>query len=494
MLGGVRALWVPFALAGCDWAYSLDRPPEQPTTVEVTYRRIALSNLADMPVRVPVAYPELAVRVELADGTVLEPIPDAEGKLSFQRFGEEPYRIRFTAPGEIPNEYLLATPTLDVGIKRTVRPDAVEPADTTRLVVDIPDADIVSDTATLLHATGVWAQRSSPGPSANRKFDLEWKREGGFLGLPGLLDASKGDRLFCSQHEVEASPTYVALSEVGEVANPTMADGETTTVTCTLQPVPRDKCLRLAVGHAAENVRLKAVSTSFVDTQTLTVVLAAPDPVHSPAGHWLANQYVSAMGDAGALDFRGDVQFAQPFPNHRVVVEARTSRTRALSLPGTGKDLAFGLSMSRFFVVDPEDGPCTQTADTSAQIAIPSSPDIAGTGLVADETPVTIDREKRVPITWSLGPGGTTDRFVVRLFEVQIVNMIPIFVGVQQWVTTSTDRSIDIDPDVLVAGKRYSITVETNLGIPGAAEGNMVDFVYPLAIAGYPSPTFIVAN
>lgn len=108
--------------------------------------------------------------------------------------------------------------------------------------------------------------------------------------------------------------------------------------------------------------------------------------------------------------------------------------------------------------------------------------------------PITLERERLVPLTWSLGPGGTVDRFVIRLFEVVIRNDLPELAGVEQWITLGAQRRIDIDPELFVAGKRYVITVEANLGLPGAADGDMMTIQYPYAIASFPSPMFEISN
>jgi hypothetical protein len=391
---------------------------------------------------------------------------DSDGRFDFVA-DHVPYRMLLVLDG-IPTEITSSSMSLDLGIRMTHRYDAVTAAPGT--VLNVKLSGVAPGGAPYVETTGVWRFLIRTSGS-DTDFLIAWP-----AGLQ-LLDGMAGDRAYATWFEPYEAPNF-GITRVCP-ADVTMRDGMTTTMTCTLTPVPRSRCVQLVANVATEDARVaNALTGQPPATQTGAGWSINAVPAQDPA---LANRLLLAasLGTPSNVDIKED--YVAPFPGHDAAAAMTVTRLRSVKVGTASYDLGL---VTDHVMKAPAD--CSIPIKLESRVAIPTAFSLDGTLLQQDGFQVVAGASPH-QVSWSVLPGGQVDYFAVSLLD------LTRGATTAYWYTTGTQ--ITIDAPLLVIDHTYALRGIAVTGVPGAATGDFTTIAYPsgmYATAVRESPTFVV--
>lgn len=468
-------------LAGCRDILSLDDVPPPPPGSEVTGRYVfrALSNNAQHePIVTEYPVQAFAASAALADGSVVEVAIGPDGTFAFHSTAEDDrYRLRFVTTR---GTHEIQHSARHLELAQAISPlDSQSVGDNTTVTYALNDPPPSANATPVLRSTGSWSQ-PPPGTRVTQDgYMFTWP-----AGYPRLR-AEKYDRLFFTFDDTSANASLPYRSIVRyRYDDVTIQNGVTNAVSnesnrVGLMSVQRNRCMRVRVDFTTMIERLQSVYSLGVPLAAAWYVVDVPDPTLGFFGaHPVA--YATATSDVEA-----DIDFGDPFSG----VNGYTGQVlfaRTLKAGGTSKTLPVGTHVYAL----PATGSCGNSASSLPEIALPSTPRVAGSELAGTDTTVMIDRSAPVAVDWSIASPGYVDYWQVSLIELTGTSL-----DFGKTITYSTiEPSLAIDPRDLVLGKTYVLQIMPTVGFAGAVEGDFATRSYPALTHTAYSATFTIAN
>ncbi|NTX53367.1 hypothetical protein [Myxococcus sp. CA039A] len=369
----------------------------------------------------------------------------------------------------IGSDYIVTSSrSLDLGTSVQGRPDAVVPANTTYLAVDLQGLATwqAEDYLEVFSASvGLWGQgvqllhQAGTAPTAGA---VRWTQTLRYRGIPGsrLLESARGDSLTFHQlstktpggTEAGETLTYSAATRAF-TTTATVANATTTSVAGTMAALPQDQGLlvdwrattfeglRTAV-HPAAQVDSHALYVSAFPDGTRGTYAAAPD---------LMTFYPPVGGGDRALSF----SYGNPFPGFAQAGQVSTEFTVAFALPlpggGTAEPMYFRPSVTYADAL-----PAFGSAPLTPRLSPVRTPTLNGQDAFGTLSGVGLTPR----LAWSAPSVGDATHYRVRIFEIYVDSEGSTVQGPQAGRLYTSATQLTVPPGVLEAGKRYFALVE----------------------------------
>jgi hypothetical protein len=480
---------VALVLCGCDQLLGLPdiHPTGGPITVTGRYvARVVSNNAQHVPTVTDQPFPSIAASVRLDDGTTPPVAWNADGTFAFTAHPNQAYALSLVGNG-LTTDYQLATPTLDLAEPVYSRFDRVAPAPGTMVAWNLPQP---TSNASVEYAasTGQWSL-SEVGSGSASSFMLDWTQvrtipPWGGLGSIGLLDASRGDRLFLGVFE-PATPSIMTMTNYRS-DDVTLISGATTSLAGATMPLPSPTCVSVNVLRVAELDRLVTAGYgSAASFQGSWAIFAMPTPDLGTGGSSL----LAFSTDGLTTDTMADVTIGNPFDGHALGMYLVVDSVRPVFAPGAMKGIDFPNATFHTIRVT---APCPTSSTILGMVALPRQPTLDSAALDTDGLSVDLDRTRPAVVGWTVDDRNY-DAFRVDLYELSVdaSGKTKPTVTAQIW---TTQPQAAVDPALLEMGKTYVITVQAELGYPGAATGDFRTVTFPAAFSELTSHTFTITN
>jgi hypothetical protein len=470
-----RSGFALFALAGCSQVFGLDPPGllDAHSTVTgryyIKYPRNTAQHAIEIGEYVP---PGLGVEVVFADGSGTVVAVGSDGSFEFERrTATEPYRVRFTeVAGAVPLEVQHDASHLEYVAYSGVRPDAPLAAAGTTIQYTISDATPTHTSA--MYSTGQWMTEFGTTQAAG-DYLMDWSRASTSGGAPRLLQTSHFDRAY---FVLQLGIAGVQVLDRYRIDDIDLMSGKTHMIDGTTDPVSRQSCAPLDIPAATEKVRQD--NAGFVAVPARASWFVFVNPIDMP----LASSPRIAWAKVDPItDVTTSLQYGNPFPGVPVLTMhvARSFRLTGPNAIDIPVDAASG------YTVPLRDCPTTTTIVPN--VNLPGGAQLAGVALDADGKSIAIDRTKPLELTWERRGAGATDRSGATLYELTASGLVR-----RQSVLAVTNRIV-IDPAGLSTGGMYVFLLGEELGMPGAASGDMT-LKQPSGFAFDYTRTFTLTN
>lgn len=442
----MRGALVLLLLAGCRQVFGLDSPQLADAPADSLSRvtgSLALQYLVSDSLGAPQVMeqqfdPNVVMIHVTQDGTTTPVDLGADGSFAFDRTSSQ-YSIEVRTPVRV-TTYQLAADHLDLVERLLSRLDTIAPSNGTQVKIQFSNRP--SSVAEYVGSTGVY----SAAPMTS--IVVDWTNQG-WLGLPGLLDASKHDRIYYVGYKAQDATTFL-ISHAAS-AEITTAPGATTNVSLDVSAVPPTKCIKYTAQAGTETARLLGVLRPGYGTPILDVLVRA-----TPAFEMLGGlSVVSDATGATPMDVTKTVNYGNPFPmGTDAIMNVLVPRTLGNSTVNDGSFL---------WVVAGAD--CsTTTMLSAASVALPTSFRLEGLELT-DDTTYALPAAASVELGWSATPEAE-DAFQVQVLDVGAAKAV----AVATYVTTQ--MKIEIDRQLLRPGHAYAFSIAAIRGYPNAAIGD----------------------
>ena len=441
------------------------------------FRNAVITNDASFaPIVSEVPPQTITLNASLADGTSVPIDYRGDGAFSFEASAS--YELNVVANG-IPATYQTSAPHLVIGEVFLGRVDRTAVTKPTPIQFIYPGA---AQGLAFVTSTGLWTDTAAG--AGNRSLVFDWRTAKSQWHDLGLLEAAHNDRLYYLEF-VDAGG-YSTIDSYG-AHTITMQDGMMSTVSGGFQAnVTRDRCVHVINDAVANHAKLEAAFPG-VDAGVASWAIAS---VPARAQTTLGIQ-VLAVGSATPVA-NSDVMasFMNPYPGTELVTYAAVTAAASVSLPGlTGVELPFALF--EINEVDPAGASCEVSNPLGASTGLFGRLEVQGTPVTQDNQSVMIDASSRVEIRWSRVAAGPVHHYVVVLYELTATAAG----GTRK---TALAAYITADPRAAIArsllqdGHTYIVTIESRIGLAGAASGDFMTLSYPVGVSQTWSQSFVV--
>jgi hypothetical protein len=484
----VRLAVLLLLLAGCDQIFKLTPPDEPeptvpPRTVSVVYDRIVVENTG--PTQPTNVDPETFAVTRL-DGTE---IPFTRTGLGTYEFTTDAATYTIDAATALGGTQVqLGGATVHLRERVLGRTMRTAPQAGTILQFDaLPIADPGGKPEFNVLTTGMWAQAGIAQPTDA----LDYSELASFGGPLGVIESQGGDALFLLEYgSVEANlPSRRQLLGYRR-DTPIVVQGGTTQILGNLMATASRHCMRVTADRAEELARLESVvPSSFAFPNADWIASAIPhEALHASGSVMLARDAAPSFIDAY------DVKFENPI-SATTILSMGARLQRNFKLPGTelGSDLVYELRTYNAPVALQSGAACTPQQLPAGRTALVGSISVDGKAITRDDLEVSTTTTKPLDITWSTADGD------VDAYTTSLIEMVAIptpggtgmrTVQVARISVTTTGTRASIPRSYLERGRYYFITVETNTGFPGAADGDFSTIAYPRGIGRAVSGVF----
>jgi hypothetical protein len=470
-------------LAGCDSVFGLTpityTPDASASRVTGSFKQTYIANdetFAPMIVDRVLPNGAISFGARLDDGTDVEVDYNADGTFAFPiaREGQR-YRFFYTMNG-VRSELQTDAAQLKVGGLVGGRPD---PRAVAQATVQFPFPIMGATTyGAFIASTGVYSftYSGSFGPTVSFDWRLAAPAPGSTLGL---LDASKHDRLYALEMQVDSTIANLPYSSIKGVSSASVTQVPGGVVTLTQpQAVAKNTCARLVAANVAEHDRIVAAHPrSYVSSSGDWLAYSAPFPERMGL---VGANWVAVCGFSPVRDLDISPSFHDPYPGTTMVVESAAAATFNLTLPGaTPNPVA---NITRRYAIG-ERGvpmPCTPAkSNLETNIALPGRFAVNGMTLDADAQVVQLDLARDVDLTWEIVAPGLFEYFLVSVYEVQNVNGATTLVPRVSFAVAN-HLSGKLDRTMFTAGGKYIVAVVSALGRPDIGSGDWETLRFPL--------------
>jgi hypothetical protein len=485
----MRRVVLAVMLAGCDQLLGLPdiHPMGLPITVTGRYLARVVSNDAQhLPMVTDEPFASITASVWLDDGSTPPVAWNSDGTFSFTAHANQTYALSLVGNG-FTNGYQLATPTVDLAEPVYSPLDRVAPAPGTMVSWSLPQPT-PSGSVEYASSTGQWSLfEVGTGPASSFTYDWTSVRATptwGTLGSIGLLDASRGDRLFFGVFE-PASPSIMAMTSYRS-DDVTLISGAANPLAGATMPLPSPTCVSVNVLRIAELDRL--VTAGYGSASSFHgnwAIVALPTPDLGTGGEIL----LAYSTDGFTTDTMADVNIGNPFDGHALGMYLIVDSTRQVFAPGATAGIPFANATAHVIRVT---APCPTPSTILGMVALPSQPTLDGAALDTDGLSVSLDRTRPAVLGWSVGDRNY-ESFQVNLYELSVDAS-----GATKARLTAQIRTLQpqaaLDPALLETSKTYVVQVAAELGYPSAATGDFRTAAFPSAYGELASHTFTITN
>ncbi|MDQ3364604.1 MAG: hypothetical protein M3680_04165 [Myxococcota bacterium] len=478
-LYGVRWFFIAAALLGpgCDQVIGLDRRSPE---VTIRYEIHEVRNAPDGSPTIAVISDPRSFEVVLADGTLPDLVMRPDGALTFERAAEDQvYRLAVRLPDDRFIEYQAVTPTLAIVEPVIGRNDrrAATTGSTVKHVVSNPPAGSTSHVVT----TGLWTQTSQDVGGAgatSAAFAFPWAAARSRFGAPGVLLADLHDRAYAMSTGVaqgRRGTAYFALTHGCTHAFSTLGVVPVE-MGCTVAPLAFDRCTHVQTRFAAELERIAAVLPAAPHPSYFVgwTLAAMPAPALAPTTDLLLGfRFGRSPSTTPVVEIDDEIPFANPYPGHTVSLLTTASRERAFAVPDAS---AFSIDTSTRHWIVP-DASCEGPEVVPERVTLAHDLVLGDTPLDADERVVVVEPGRELRLTWNEAATGRADLYRVVLHRAGNLFGYTVLDTIRTYVVT--ERVAVIDPALLVPGATYFLEVESRLGYPAAATGDLGTIGFP---------------
>lgn len=466
-------------LPACDQVFGVD-PPAPPVLRGTFEVRRVLNDAMGVPryevvppdpvrASVTATFADRSQRaIELAeDGSFEIERPDASGR----------YRLMFQLDNQL-IEVQHTAPELAYEMFQLGRPNEERTPPIQQTLVATP----LTLSKVYFASTGLWSWTEAANDVTTTRID--WRHHASLFGRRGLLDASRGDRLYALRYESDGlfAPNVLASYTMREV---TMVDGESVDLPLGETQVPATSCGAVTAPVVEEGTRFAAALPGWTDLAVSARLQATPD-LSFGATAALDLVFSAAFADR---DLTRTVRYGNPFPATSMIASTRYELKRTLRAPGL-LPVVIPSRLEHYVEIAGGDQ-CASPIALHGAVAIPGAASLDGTPLLDDGTPVRLDRSRDSLLTWEASDG-PVDRYAVQLVEVyeEVFFGFALSRVIRTYVTV--DRELVIDPALLVPGAFYAFMIRADAGFPGAASGALTEYTYPRSVASTYTGLFVI--
>jgi hypothetical protein len=352
------------------------------------------------------------------------------------------------------------------------RPDRESPDVNTGLEYRI--TGVPSSGTARVNTTGLWTSTGGAPPDA---FRIEWTNAVSLDGTVGILRASKNDRAYWVFDQSQGAYTATVGYRSDDIE---MTQGQTFTVSEAYTAANRDQCIRVTVPLGDELQRLAAAGIGPANGLSgYWAVSSTATPDLSPGiGFFVA----SSAGTSNVEDL--DVQVANPYAGHSLLVTAAVGRQRFITAEGALNPVAVA-DITQYFVVPSTT--CTVSTTVAANVAIATNIRLDDMAWTDDNSVLAADRSKPFTLAWDVSDG-LADGFRVDLLKVAAIGTATSIQLAGRWHTRN--REIVIDPPLLDPLGTYVALIDIESGRPNGTADSTIS--YPFAYSFVSSASFRV--
>jgi hypothetical protein len=412
----------------------------------------------------------------------------ADGSFSFPvDYHGQPYRVLVTL-GAVTSEWQHSGSTIAIGATTAGRYDVRPVAQTAVTLTNY--VPVAATQPAIITSTGVFTQTSTAmfGPTVS----FDWRLATPALGsLPGMLDASKHDRIYAYEQEGATdgnSPPYSRIRALSQDSI-TQAPASSTTLP-QLAPVAANVCMRMTGNAGAEKTRLTVTHPrNYLREAGSWFAYSVPAP------DWvgLSGAIHSAVcGFDGPRDLDIAPVFHDPYRGTTLMANANTILYFLTQLPGTAASAELA-NITRVYRTAERGDPasCTSVvAQVDATVGLPGAFLLDGETLNFDNEEIELDLTRAPTLSWQVLAEGTIDFTSVALHELQSISNVTTVV--RRWAATTVGTSARIEPSMLEVGHTYLFAVTAGRGRPHAPDGDYVTIAQPIENSTIWTFTFIV--
>ena len=356
-------------------------------------------------------------------------------------------------------------------------------------------------TRAYISSTGIRTFTIAPivSPMTTLAFTFNYQNAGAIYGAAGALQANQGDVLYYTGY-VQTVPDTLPVDNYYAITSAhhemvTMMNGVTTAITAALTPTPQTRCVMLGAPRMTQLARLQA-SSPFGTAPTLVAsswaINAIPIASVNP-GAGIGLVIMSAASTTGIVDQVVPAMYANPYPEDEVgIMTTQFRRTATLTGATSAATLTYDTIEYQQIPATANTGSCANVS-LASNVALPSTPVLAGTTLDTDNQVVTFDRSNLLALTFPQVGDGNADDWQVNLEEVTNAGGITSL-STQLRIYSTLTTTVMIDPKLLVSGHSYIFQVVGRLGFPLAPMRDYRKISYPFATSQFYSSIFQVGS
>lgn len=395
----------------------------------------------------------------------------ANSTFTFDGIAGELYRIVFQDPSGPRSEIQATTPSVQLRQLFFERPDAPLPDPGVKTTI----GGIITNPQAGYHrfiTTGTWSDTSfltTPIDATTASYEIDWSPN------RRMISTSQHDRVFLIAEADRGS--YFAI-ERHDTAALDMQSGANELNSTLVEEMLPPQCTTLRAPFAELDSRLAAAYPDFATTSTQWGIYGSPVPEISPGGLLFLADSITSAG--------ADVQFVDPYGMPRIAQAIALRYT----MGSTGASTQVLLATAYRVYTPVNSGPCPETGATpipAEALAPPSQLRLAAQPIDVVDATVSIAGTTEIEVTWE---GAGAHSYAVALYDVTDLDVYPTAIRTYR----AGQSRVLVESALLLAGRRYVLSVQAIRGLRDAANGNFADIEYPFTVAVGTSRVFAVTR